>query len=490
MDAKDMNSNVMHEYQPERSSGATDKGPRRAENQDAFWIPDQDTPLDLGALYLVADGVGGQQDGAVAALLAVETVRQEFYELRRQGKPIPDALKEALERANRKIIDEAQKREVRKMGATFVAAVQDTNKLIVAHVGDARAYLVRQGELRQLTRDDTWVQRQVDAGLISEEEAIKHEFRNVVTQVLGNKAEITVNLSQSHELLADDAILLCSDGLYDIVPDKRLKSLTSENDPQSAARMLVEAAIDAEATDNITAVVFRTSKLVPIADESTLAPIPTMVAAAPTISSPPISQPTQPQPKDKGGIPRWLIVLSIIAIFLIIAALALFWLQNRNVAEDSIEAAETALPAIVASPEATSTQKALRAIESTSTAELLLVTDEPLASATIRPLDTPTPRSTPVPTLQAVSESRGCANGEVFPYIRTDAQFNAGCTTAFMVLEVGDEVRILSDQSVSPGGGCGTSQYIKIQSITDEALEGWVDESAIDLISASESCGP
>lgn len=487
MDAKDENGNVIHDYQPERSGGATDKGPRRAENQDAFWIPDQNTPTDLGALYLVADGVGGQQDGAAAARLAVGTVQQEFYKLRRKGEPLPDALKEALERANRKILDDAQKREVRKMGATFVAAVQEGDKLIVAHVGDARAYLVRQGELQQLTRDDTWVQRQVDAGLIKEEEALKHEFRNVVTQVLGNKAEINVNLSQTHQLQLGDVILLCSDGLYDVLPDKLLISLTSENEPQSAARLLVEAAIEAEATDNITAVVLRIGQFVPIADEPTLAPIPTMVAAAPTLTAAPISTPTQPPQKEKGGIPRWLIILAIIAIILIAATLLTFWLQNRNVSGNSRDAAATAMPEIVESPSPESTG-ALRVLELTATVESPAETGEPLATETIQPPDTPTPR--PTPTVAVISEPRGCANGDLIPFVRTDEQFNAGCTTAFMQLEAGDEVRILSSQPVAPGGNCGPGQFIKIQSINDAALEGWVHQDAIDIIATGESCGP
>ena len=95
MDAEDFSGNVWNDDQLQRGGGATDTGPTRAENQDAFWIPGKDTPTDLGALYLVADGVGGQQDGAVAAMLAVETVQQEFYGLRRQGDSIADALKEA-----------------------------------------------------------------------------------------------------------------------------------------------------------------------------------------------------------------------------------------------------------------------------------------------------------------------------------------------------------------------------------------------------------
>jgi hypothetical protein len=250
---------------------------------------------------------------------------------------------------------------------------------------------------------------------------------------------------------------------------------------------LVEAAIEAEATDNITAVVLRIGQFVPIADEPTLAPIPTMVAAAPILTAAPISTPTQPAQKEKGGIPRWLIILAIIAIILITAALLTFWLQNRNVSRDSSDTAATATPEIVESPSPESTG-ALRVLELTATVESPAETGEPLPTETIQPPGTPTPRSTP--TVAVISEPRGCANGDLIPFVRTDEQFNAGCTTAFMQLEAGDEVRILSSQSVAPGGNCGPGQFIKIQSINDAVLEGWVHQDAIDLIATGESCSP
>lgn len=477
MDAQNVNGNVLHDYEPDRGGGATDKGPRRAENQDAFWIPDQNTPTEIGALYLVADGVGGQQDGATASKLAVETVRQVYYDLRRQGEPIPDTLKQALERANQTILDDAQKREVRKMGSTFVAAVLDGDELNVAHVGDARAYLIRQGELRQLTRDDTWVQRQVDAGLITEEEAVRHEFRNVVTQVLGNKPKISVNLSQTHALQSGDVILLCSDGLYDVLPSSRMIALATDNAPQSAARLLIEAAVAAEATDNITAVVIRTDQLVPIADEPTLVPLP---VPAKTVLPPPV--------KDRGGIPRWLIGLVIVAIILIIAALTAFWLRNRNATEDSLLAAATAIPGVIESLTSESAG-ALRVLTATAAVEPLAEIGETLATATSQPPDTPTPL--PSPTLQATSEPRGCVNDGLFPVLWSDAQItDSNCSDTDDGLEAGDEVRILSSKPVSAGGNCGGGRFVKIQSVADPEVEGWMREDLIDLLASGESCSP
>ena len=493
MGAQEVNGSELSEYQPDQFGGATDKGPRRSENQDAFWIPDQNVPVDLGRVYLVADGVGGQQDGGVASKMAVEIVQRLFFDLRRQGEPIPTALKNALEQANLTILNEAQEREIRKMGATFVAAVLDAGKLIVAHVGDARAYLIRRGEIKRLTRDDSWVQKQVDAGLITEEEAANHEFRNVVTQVLGNKPEITVNISQALELQPGDVILLCSDGLYDPLSDSRMAQLASENEPQKAAELLVQAAVDAEATDNITAVVIRSGQFVSMAGEPTLVSPPTAVEAAPTIIVSPVSPspalpPAAPPPaQSKGGISKWLIILAVVAILLIAGALLAFWLQSASVAGDSQDAAATAIPALIESPSPEG-RGALRPLNPTATFAAIAVTVEPEATSTIPLPATPTTR--PTVTVLVSSEPRGCVNGEIVPFVRTDEQFSAGCASTIMLLETGDEVRILNDLPVAPGGNCGPGQFIRIQSINDPALEGWIHQDALDLIAAGETCVP
>lgn len=506
MDTQDVNGNDWLEYQPERCGGATDKGPTRAENQDAFWIPDQNTPTDLGALYLVADGVGGQQDGAVASKLAVETVQQVFYELRRQGEPASTALKEALEKANRDILEEVQKRQVRKMGSTFVGAVQDGDKLVVAHVGDARAYLIRHGELRQLTRDDTWVQRQVDAGLITEEEAADHEFRNVVTQVLGNKPEINIHLSTSNVLQPGDAVLLCSDGLYDVLPDRRMISLVTENQPRLAARLLVEAAIEADATDNITAVIMRTGSIMPMADDLTLAPLPVAIDADATLTglaldadstltgqavdtAPTKTTGASPTPavaaKEKGRSPKWLIVLAVIAILLIVGTLFWFWLENRNVTEDSLDAAATELPLKVETPP-TESAPVMRPINPSATAASL--TDTPPPTVTLPLPNTPTP--SPTVTIQAVSENRACVNSGPYSVWSENQVRTGNCDISFIGVEAGDEVRILDDELLLGGGTCGGAQFIKIQLAEEQTQVGWIQEELIDPVDPGESCSP
>jgi hypothetical protein len=335
--------------------------------------------------------------------------------------------------------------------------------------------------------------------LITEDEAARHEFRNVVTQVLGNKPEINVNLSRTLTLQSGDAVLLCSDGLYGALPDNLLISLTIENEPKRAAKLLVEAAIDAEATDNITAVVLRMGEAKAAADEPTLAPLPAATTAAatttssaamdsaPTIMTQAPTLPPAAAAKDKGGISKWLVILAIAAVFLIIAALVAFWLRNRSVTEDSLDAAATALPAIVETPAATSAG-ALRAIVPTSTIESLVITEEPQSTATIPPPATPTLE--PTPTIQVAEENRGCVKDGVVAFVWEENQVRAGnCDLAFVQIEAGREIRILDDPALTGAGACNNAQFVKVQSVDEITKLGWVDETLINRLGPGENCG-
>ncbi len=509
MDAQDFNSNIQHASVGDLAGGASDKGPTRSENQDAFWIPETETKTDMGALFLVADGVGGQESGAEAAQMAVQTARDAYYELRQKGEAVRDALRDALERANLAVYDEAQRREVRRMGATFVAAVSDQGQLTIAHVGDARAYLVRQGEMRRLTRDDTWVQKQVEEGFLTEEQAAKHEYRNIVTQVLGNKPEVNVHLSQGHALLQDDVVLLCSDGLYDALPDNQMLPILTGNPPQNAANQLVEDAIKAEATDNITAVVVRpkpgklttitpaaamvTAHVPDMADEPTMAIAP---ADEPTLT--PRSKPVTPPPaavKSKSKAPNWLIILAIAAVILIAAVLLLFWLRNRGLEATVESAADSELTSstLVDTP-ASEGAGALRPAPTTEPVEAgsqLAPTATDLATAlpTEPPPATPTLR--PSPTVEATVEPHGCVNDSVIAFVWNQAQLDAGdCSNTPLKLEIGEEVRILEETAVTAGGTCSGVQFIKVQSLIDDDLEGWVTQNAIFKLAVGASCNP
>ncbi len=136
-----------------------------------------------------------------------------------------------------------------------MAAVSFQGQLTVAHVGDARAYLLRGGQLSRLTKDHSWVQEQVDKGVLTAAEAARHELRNVVTRVIGNQPFIEVELANPTPLIAGDVVLLCSDGLYDAVPEGQIKEVLKRRPPQTAAQGLVSAAVRAKASDNVTSLV-------------------------------------------------------------------------------------------------------------------------------------------------------------------------------------------------------------------------------------------
>ncbi len=356
---------------PEKHFGGySDKGPVRSGNEDTFWIPEELTPVHLGELFIVADGVGGQRHGRAAADRAALTIHNVFYRLRQAQDSIHDAIQEAILQANTAVIEESQQLGDGKMGSTIVTGIIDQDVLTVAHVGDARAYLLRQGQLRQLTRDDSWVQRQVDAGLLTPEEAANHELRNVVTQVLGNKTDITVHLSDPIPLQAGDLVMLCSDGLYDVLSDHQMSSIMINNSPQTAAEELVQMAATSGATDNITAVVTRygpADAVAPIAATATATDM-TIQDASPAVT-PTASPATKPTNKSKS--PPWLPLLIAGLLIIVVLIILGIWIWNSSGLSSSsddtapiatLPVEPTAVPAETQQPLATATNSALQPV--------------------------------------------------------------------------------------------------------------------------------
>ena len=215
----------------------------------------------------------------------------------------------------------------------------------------------------------------------------------------------------------------------------------------------------------------------------------TMSVAEPAkdeIKAVPIAAQVSPVKKPKGKVPAWLTTLAIVSILLIIATLVAFWTRNRNVALDSIEAAETALPANFESPAATSTGM-LKTLIPTSTVESPTETSESVATATRQPPETSTPQ--PSPTLQANLESRGCVNDGLNAVIWEEAQVTGGsCDVTFVGFNAGDEVLIIGEQSQFGGGSCGSVPFIHVQSVADPAKDGWMREELIAPLPPGESC--
>ena len=224
-----------------RVGAATDIGQVREGNEDSYLV--------VEPLYAVADGMGGHRGGEVASSLALETVQGMFE--RREG-----SLADQVEQANRAVFDRSQNdRSVSGMGTTLTAAQVDGNRVHLVHVGDSRAYLLRRGELTQLTEDHTLVHRMVMEGELSQEEAETHPHRSILTRALG--VDQTVQVDEGDvEVVGGDRLLLCTDGLTGMVPEGQIREILLEAaEPQEAVDRLVKVANRAGGIDNITAVI-------------------------------------------------------------------------------------------------------------------------------------------------------------------------------------------------------------------------------------------
>lgn len=225
----------------------TDVGRQRqgGVNQDAALAVE----LPQGGLFAVADGMGGHAAGELAATLALDALSQHY--LSHRTAP-PTRLAEAVQAANVAVLRHAVGEYVG-MGTTLIAALIDRGALLIAHVGDSRAYLLRGGALYRLTEDHSWVSEQVRLGHLTEDEARDHQWRSVVSNALGGEERVRLELF-GLQLCAGDRVLLCTDGLNGVVGDRKLLELLARPlAPAPAVRCLIDAANDAGGPDNITA---------------------------------------------------------------------------------------------------------------------------------------------------------------------------------------------------------------------------------------------
>ncbi len=219
----------------------SDIGRVREGNEDSYLI---DPPL-----FAVADGMGGHQGGEVASQMALETI-EELY---RAGT---GSLADQVREANQAVFAAAQQDQaVTGMGTTLTAVMIGDAGVQLAHVGDSRAYLLRVGQMRQLTSDHTLVGRMIEAGEITPAEAEVHPHRNVLTRALGTEPVVEVD-EELVALMDGDRLLLCSDGLFGMVAEDQIQAICeAEPDPQKVADRLIKAANRAGGVDNITVVV-------------------------------------------------------------------------------------------------------------------------------------------------------------------------------------------------------------------------------------------
>jgi serine/threonine protein phosphatase PrpC len=225
-----------------RVGAKSDIGRARERNEDSF--------ITQAPLFAVADGMGGHRGGNVASAMALETLQ----EVDADGQP--GALIEKVKLANGRVLERGEAdRDLQGMGTTLTAVLADGDKAHIVHIGDSRAYLLRDGAFRQVTRDHTLVQRMVDEGRLTRDEAEHHPQRSILTRALGVEAEaepdpITLDLHPG------DRLLLCTDGLTGMVDEERIREvLESEPDPQQACDRLIDEANAAGGEDNITVIV-------------------------------------------------------------------------------------------------------------------------------------------------------------------------------------------------------------------------------------------
>lgn len=236
-------------------AGVSEAGRVRAVNQDSFFVGELPG---RGYLAMVADGMGGHQSGEVASRKAIDIVRAE---LERSRLHPPVALARAVRSANLGIIEYASNHpESFGMGTTLTVVYLDDQVGLVAHVGDSRAYLIRGDEVRQLTHDHSWVADRVRQGLLTEGEARRHRYRNIITNALGAGSEIRLDVLH-FPVEEGDRILLCSDGVSMLLADPLLLSLAREGDPQQVVERIVREADDRGSPDNVTAVLVEVTSL-------------------------------------------------------------------------------------------------------------------------------------------------------------------------------------------------------------------------------------
>jgi PPM family protein phosphatase len=236
----------------------TDTGLVRTLNEDSVaWVTphDDDEANRRGSLALVADGMGGHAAGEVASALAADVVRRLYYGL---DGPIPQVLASAFAAANRAIIEYAQEHpECRGMGTTCTVLAFRDSQAWLAHIGDSRAYLLRDHHLVQLSEDQTLVAKLVSEGALTQAEADHSPMHNVILQALGTTSNIKPMIgTKGLPLQEGDVLILCSDGVSNMVPDDKIAEIASRLPPQEACDALIEAALAAGGHDNASLGVF------------------------------------------------------------------------------------------------------------------------------------------------------------------------------------------------------------------------------------------
>jgi serine/threonine protein phosphatase PrpC len=288
------------------AAARSDVGQVREGNEDAYLVAEP--------LFGVADGMGGHVAGDVASQTAVSIITEKASEAAR-----PDVLPELLKEANTAIWEKAQSDpSLHGMGTTCTLLLLEDDQAFFAHVGDSRAYLLRDGDLSQLTEDHTLVQRMVKEGRLKREDASLHPQRSIITRALGVDRQVDVDTFEI-QLQEGDRLLLCSDGLTSMVADKRIEEILAEEvDPQRAGDRLIGLANEAGGEDNITVVIVDIGEGPKSEASSSVVAEPQREATDPTAET---VQPVEASDAVKER-PRWTRILigTVLAVAILAAA--------------------------------------------------------------------------------------------------------------------------------------------------------------------------
>lgn len=237
----------------------SDIGKVRSANEDFFL---NEKIADSEYLFIVADGMGGHQAGDVASRLASETFYETYRGLRKKGTAVAASMEQSVRKANSVVFRKAAADiEKRGMGTTFSAVVIVGMKAFIAHVGDSRIYLVRKNRIKRITTDHSFVEKLVEEGRISPDEARDHPQKNVLYMSLGARESFTPEIMNDIVLEEGDALIMCSDGLSNMVDDESLMNITMGDYPEEAAEALVRLANAHGGSDNITVQLIRLGSL-------------------------------------------------------------------------------------------------------------------------------------------------------------------------------------------------------------------------------------
>ena len=238
---------------------ATDTGRVRAHNEDYYAaLGGEESPPGVDALLVVADGMGGHAAGEVASQMTVAGILR-LLASQGEGSPALEGnafgamLGKVLEEVNREVWQAGQDPDKRGMGTTCTLAAVRGNQLFLAHIGDSRAYLLRDGELHQVTTDHSWVEDAVAQGIITREEARVHPDRNIITRAIGLDTQPKIDTS-AMALAGGDLLLLCSDGLNSMITDEDIQRTLVDQNPEEVCQALIDAANNQGGHDNTTVV--------------------------------------------------------------------------------------------------------------------------------------------------------------------------------------------------------------------------------------------